>query len=221
MSEFTNPLLTAWGYIADTASMADLLTAQEFSNYTAGKFGSDTRITANIPAASSSIRNFCGWHISPSLTCGMLYRVADLRDYFVGPDLLIQLPATFISSVSKIVVDAKLNELTQEYEGDIMTDYDLTTSGLLRIYDVGIRDRKSQIFIKYTAGLSGDATPAIKELAANMVTHAVTSSYGVNSETAGGVSVSYSSTWAGQSGSTALTNDTRDTLDAYKVKGVY
>lgn len=221
MSEYTNPLLTPWGYTADTAALTDLITAQEFSAFTGGKFGTDTRITANIPSASASIRNFCGWHISPSLTCGMIYRLADLRDAFIGTDLLIQLPATFVTSVSKIVIDAKLNELTQEYEGDIVTDYDLTTSGLLRVYDVGLRDRKSKIFVKYVAGYSSGDISAIKELAADLVTHAVANPYGVNSETAGGVSVSYSATWAGQSGSTALPNNTRETLDVYKVKGVF
>ena len=79
----------------------------------------------------------------------------------------------------------------------------------------------SKIFVKYVAGYSSGDISAIKELAADLVTHAVANPYGVNSETAGGVSVSYSATWAGQSGSTALPNNTRETLDVYKVKGVF
>lgn len=225
MSEFTNGKLSPWGYIYDAETLPDLLTATEFNNFTASKFAGDTRITANIPSASASIRNFCGWHISPSLTCGIKYRVQDIRDAFIGPDLLVQLPATYVTGVSKIVLDAKWNEDADDWEGEIIEDPDRFDfdmgGGLLRIYDVGPRDRKSQIFIKYTAGFPDTEIPALKELTANMVTHAVTSPYGVNSETAGGVSISYSSTWAGQAGSTSLTNDTREVLEAYKVKGVY
>jgi hypothetical protein len=49
----------------------------------------------------------------------------------------------------------------------------------------------------------------------------VTNPYGVNSEAAGGVSVSYSSTWSGHASATALTNDTREVLDVYKIRGTY
>lgn len=222
MSEFENGNLTPWGYIADSASIPDFLTAAEFANYTAGKFGNDVRIATNIPSAVASIRNHCGWHISPSLTCGMVYRIADLRDAFVGNDLLVQLPATFVTGVSRVVLDATYDTDTDAYVGEDVTDFDFGMgTGLLRIYDVGIRDRKSQIFIKYTAGYADGDIPVLKELAADMVTHAVANPYGVNSEAAGGVSVSYSSTWASQTGSTALANNTREVLDVYKVKGVF
>lgn len=222
MSEFENGNLTPWGYIADSASLPDFLNATEFANFTAGRYGTDVRIAANIPSAVASIRNYCGWHISPSLTCGMLYRVADLRDAYIGSDLLVQLPATFITGVSKVVLDATWDEDTSEYVGEEVTDFDFGMgTGLLRIYDVGHRSRKSQIFIKYTAGYADTDIPILKELASDMVTHALANSYGVNSETAGGVSISYSSTWAGQTGSTALANNTRDVLDKYKVKGVF
>ena len=222
MSEFNNELLTSWGYMVDATAIGDLITPAEFVAFTGGKFSAtDSRITANIPSASASIRNFCGWHISPSLTCGMIYRLADLRDSFIGPDVLIQLPATYVSRIDKVVVDAVLDPDTGDYIGDNITDYDLTPSGLLRIYDIGARDRKSRIFVKYIAGLDDANIAAVKELAANLVTHAVANPYGVNSEAAGGVSVSYNSTWAGHASATGLSNDTREVLEPYKVRGVY
>lgn len=222
MSEFNHGNLSPWGYIYDSETLPDFLTQLEFSLFTNNKFDGDVRIEANIPSATASIRNFCGWHIAPNLTCGMLYRLQDLRDAFVGNDLIVQLPATFVTSVDKVVLDAVYNEQTGYYDGDVITDYDAGMGGnIIRIYDVGHRDRKSKIFIKYTAGFQESQIPAIKELVADLVTHSVANPYGVNSETAGGVSISYSSTWAGQSTSTALTNDTREILDAYKVKGVF
>lgn len=222
MSEFLHGNLSPWGYIIDSNSLPDFINTTEFSNFTAGKFGTDVRIATNIPSATASIRNYCGWHISPNLTCGMLYRVQDLRDAFIGPDLLIQLPATFVTSIEKVVLDAVLNPETGLYEGEVKEDFDLGMgNGNVRIYDVGARDRKSNIFIKYTAGFPDSEIQVIKELTAHRVTHAVTSSYGVMSEAAGGVSVSYNAVWAGNTRSTALPDDNKEVLEAYKVKGVF
>lgn len=225
MSEFEHGNLTPWGYIADTQTLPDLITTTDFSNFTNGKFGTtDTRISSTIPSASASIRNYCGWHISPSLDCGMLYNVHDLRDAFVGSDLLIQLPATFVTEIKKVVLNAKWNADAEDWDGEIIEDSDRFDfgmgDGLLKVYDVGPMDRRAKIFVKYTAGYDNTAIPLVKEIACNSVTRALTSSYGVTSETAGGVSISYSSTWSGR-GSGALTDDTRETLGAYKVKGVY
>lgn len=220
MSEFENGKMSPWGYIIDAQTLPNLLNESEFSAFTGGKFIGDRRITANIPSATASIRNFCGWHIAPNLTCGALFNIHDLKDAFVGSDLNVQLPATFITSIDKIIVNAKLNADTGEYEGDELTDFDIIGKGLVKVYDVSARDRKARIFIKYKAGFSLDDIAVIKELAANKVTHAVTNTYGVNSEAAGGVSVSYNSAWTG-SGSTSFNDDSREVLDAYKVKGVY
>lgn len=225
MSEFEHGQLSPWGYIYDAETLPDLITTNDFANFTNSKFGTtDTRIAANIPSASASIRNYCGWHISPSLDCGMLYNVHDLRDAFVGGDLLIQLPATFVTEIKKVVLNAKWNADADDWDGEIIEDSDRFDfgmgDGLLKVYDVGLLDRRAKIFVKYTAGYNNTAIPLVKEIACNSVARALTSSYGVTSETAGGVSISYSSTWSGR-GSGALTDDTRETLGAYKVKGVY
>lgn len=221
MSEFNHGNVSPWGYIIDTENLPDFINTTEFTMFTNNKFGNDMRVEANIPSATASIRNYCGWHISPNLTCGMVYRVQDLRDAFVGPDLLIQLPATFVTSVDKVVLDAVLNPSTGFYEGDVIEDYSLEGNGLVRIYDVGYRDRKSNIFIKYSAGLPESQISVIKELTAHRVVHAVSSSYGVMSESVGGVSVTYNASWAGNTRSTALPDDNREVLEAYKVKGVF
>ena len=222
MSEFNHAKMTPWGYIIDTETLPDFISPLEFSMFTNNKFDGDVRIQSNIPSATASIRNYCGWHISPNLTCGMLYRVQDLRDAFIGSDLLVQLPATFVTSVDKVVLDAVLNPLTGFYEGEETTDFSIGMGdGLVRIYDVGVRDRKSNIFIKYSAGLPETEIQVIKELTAHRVVHAVSSSYGVMSESVGGVSVSYNASWAGNTRSTALPDDNREVLETYKVKGVF
>ena len=224
MSEFEHGQLSPWGYIFDAETLPNLITTTDFSNYTNGKFGTtDARISSNIASASEAIRNYCGWHISPSLYCGMVYNVWDLRDAFVGPDLLVQLPATYVTEIVKVVLDAKWNSDADDWDGEIIDDpdrFDLTGGGLLKVYDVGARDRRSKIFVGYVAGLP--STPeALKELTTSRVASALCNPYGVASETAGGVSVSYSAALTSRSNSTALPDDTRETLNMYKVKGVY
>lgn len=212
---------TQWGYeLPNVSSLTDFLTPSEFSEFTNGQFSAtDTRISANIPGVTRAIQNYCGWHIYPSLACEMVYRVMDLRDYFVNGDLLIQLPATFVSSVSSILLNAE--KVENEWHGIETTDFDLDESGRIRIYDVGCLDKRSRIRAVYTAGVDNDQMALIKELVANRVVHAVTSSYGVMSETAGSVSVSYNASWAGSSRSTTLPDDSRETLEPFRVKGVF
>lgn len=211
---------TTWGYKLTTAnSLTDFLTVQEFNTFTANKFTGDVRIESNIKSATRSIQNYCGWHIYPNLECEMVYRVLDLRDCFVGRDLLIQLPSTYVTEVTSILINAK-----QEggiWIGDLTTDFDFEKSGILRVYDVDNIDRRSKIRIVFKSGLDASQIDILKELTANRVTHAVSSTYGVMSEAAGGVSVSYNASWAGNTRSTALPDDNKEILNAYRVKGVF
>ena len=61
----------------------------------------------------------------------------------------------------------------------------------------------------------------IKELIAHRVTHAMASTSGVQSETAGGVSVTYNAAWTNNSRATALADDNKEVLAPYKVRGVF
>lgn len=211
---------TTWGYkLTQANSLTDFLTTSEFDAFTSSKFSGDTRISANIPAVTRSIQNYCGWHIYPNLECEMVYRVFDLRDCFVGSDLLIQLPSTYVTAITSVLLNAVYED--NEWHGDEVTDFDLDTSGLLRLYDVTGLDRRSRIRIVFNSGIEADKMDILKELTANRVVHAVTSSYGITTEAAGGVSVTYNASWAGSTRATALSDDTREVLSTYKVKGVY
>lgn len=216
-------LVTNWGYNLTTASAyTDFLTTAEFNTFTNSKFAGDARITPNITSATRAIQNYCGWHIYPNLECEMVYRVFDLRDSFIGRDLLIQLPARFVTSISSILLNPVYDEDEEEWTGDAVTDYDLDSTGLLRIYDLSsCYDRKLKIRVAYYAGLSSEQMDVLKELTAHRVVHAVSSSYGITSESAGGVSVTYNSSWAGNTRSTALPDDNKEILSTYRVKGVY
>lgn len=142
----------------------------------------------------------------------MTYNVRDLRDAFVGRDLLVQLPTTFATEISEVSID-----------GDIVDaeniDFNIG-SGLVRVFDVGALDRKSKLYIEYAAGFVDTAVPVVKEICASCVIHALTNTYGINSEAAGGVSVSYNTALTA-SGSTSLSANARAILDPYKVRGVF
>ena len=62
---------------------------------------------------------------------------------------------------------------------------------------------------------------AIKELIAHRVTHALAQSYGVQSEAAGGVSVTYNATWTNNARATALPSDNKEVLAPYRLQGVF
>ena len=211
---------TTWGYKLTTASsLTDFLTTSEFNNFTANKYAGDVRVEPNIKSATRSIQNYCGWHIYPNLECEMVYRVLDLRDCFIGSDLLIQLPSTFTTEVTSVLLNAVFDD--GAWTGDEITDFDFTESGLLRLYSVSNIDRKSKIRIVFKSGLDASQIDVLKELTAHRVVHAVSSSYGVTSESAGGVSITYNSSWAGNTRSTALPDDNKEILNVYRVKGVF
>lgn len=211
---------TNWGYtLTNVTSFTDFLTVAEFNKFTNDKFTGDQRIAQNIPSVTRSIQNYCGWHVYPNLECEVVYNIMDLRDAFVGPDLLIQLPARFVSKIKSVLLNAV--KVDDEWQGDEVTDFDLDESGLLRIFDLGSYSRRSRLRIVYDAGIDAAQLDVIKELTASRVTHAVASSYGVTSEAAGGVSVTYNAGWASSSRATALADDSKEILEPYRVKGVF
>jgi hypothetical protein len=207
-------LVTEWGYeLTAVDTLADLITTDEFNTLTANKYSGDVRIAPEIKAVSAAVRNFCGWHVAPSLACkvseALLYGNGILKR--VGSDLLVQLPTRFLTSITSITVGGV----------SYPTDYRAQSNGLLHVFDVAFDglDRKSVVEIVYIAGLS--RTDAIKELVANQVTHALASSYGVTSESAGGMSITYNAGWVNGSKATALSDDAKDILTPYMVRGVF
>ena len=206
-------LLTTWGYtITDADSLPAMLTVDEFNTMTANKYAGDVRIPDNIAAASMAIRNYCDWHMFPSQACSLsetaLFENGRIKQ--IGCDVVIQLPATFVTGVTSVTIN-----------GEAWTDYSISANGILHLFDAGKLSRKSQIVVNYTAGLSDGMMAGVKELIAHRVTHALASSAGVQSETAGGVSITYSANWINSSRSTALADDNKEVLAPYKLRGVF
>lgn len=206
-------VLTNWGYtLTGVDSFTDLLTTEEFNTFTANKYSGDVRIAGGISAASSAIRTYVGWHLYPSADCELTVLMNDRRVTRVGPDLLVQLPAAYVSAVSAVTVNSTT-----------YTTFSFETNGTLRIYDVSFTGlhRYSPIVVTYTAGLPAAMMGGLKELASNMITHGIASSNGITSEAAGGVSVTYNAGWVNSARATALTDDTKGTLEPFRLQGVF
>ena len=208
-------LLTNWGYtITDADALADLLTAQEFNTITANKFTGDGRISGAIKAAGIGLRNYCGWHVSPSQTCSFSERLlyGNGRIKRVGADFLIQLPAAYVTGVTSVTIG-----------GEAWTDFSFEPNGLLRLFDVYDHriTRKTEIVVVYAAGLPSTLMDSIKEIIAGRVTRALVDTQGVASESAGGVSISYSANWSNGGGAGALQSTDVETLEPYKLREVF
>lgn len=201
--------LTNWGYSVD-GELTEFITPEEFNAFTAGKFAGDARIEPNIKAGTAAIRNYCGWHLYPELPCELSTSFFDRRISEGRGGIMIQLPTRFATGITEVLID-----------GAQYNDCVLEPNGLLKVYRVNYHQEYTPIVVHYTAGLPDDLMDAIKELTAHRVTHAVASSYGVTAEAAGGVSVTYNASWAGNTRSTALPDDNKEVLGPYKVGGVF
>jgi len=205
-------LLTNWGYTLTTADMMpNLLSQSEYDKYTGGRYTGDERIESNLSAVSVAIRNYCGWHLFPSQECQLKTTFADKRVTVVGNGLMIQLPATYVSAVSSVTIG-----------GTEVEHFALETNGILRVYDyLYCIMPYTEIIVTYTAGLPVGMMSAIRELAAHRITHALAASYGITSESSGGVSVTYNANWVNSARSTALPDDNKEVLSPYKVRGCF
>ena len=203
---------TLWGYeLVDIDALPDLLSADDFAFFTANKYAGDIRIPKELEAASAAIRNYCGWHLYPSAPCELKATMQDRRVTFVGHDILLQLPAKYVTEVSSVTVGGKAYEYTFE------------VNGTLRVYDVDDYSLKrySEVAVEYVAGLPEGLMAAVRELVAHRITHALVSSNGVTSETAGGVSITYNANWVNSSRATALPDDNKEVLAPYRLQGVF
>ena len=213
-------VLTPWGYsiTGNATTLPSILSVADFNTMTANKYAGDTRVPSMLTAAEMAVRNWCGWHVADSQPCELVNVIQSLHFTRSGSDYIIQLPARYVSNVNAVFLDARYEggQLT----GDVPDALFCTTGGLLRVYNVGSLPRVSAIGIQYNAGLPAALAGDIKELIAHRVTHALASPYGVQSEAAGGVSVTYNATWINNSRATALPDDNKAVLQPYRLEEV-
>lgn len=196
-------LLTNWGYtIENTASLPDLMTVAEFNALTGNKFVNDTRVSSLLASAQMTVRNFCGWHLYPSLPCKF---EADS----INVSRCVQLPSRFVSGVESLTLN-----------GEAVLDYHVKTNGLVFLDGSVLGKSWNDVVVKFNSGLGDSQMGALKEILAGRIANALTNSYGVQSESAGGVSITYSLNWASHASAASITDPLIAALAPYKVQEV-
>ena len=203
-------LKTAWGYtITNSDTLADIISVADFNTLTGNKFAGDVRIEPNIKAASAKIRSFCGWHLYPSAACELVTTFFDKRITRMPYGFSIQLPASFVSAVTSI----KIGGATQN-------DFALESNGFLRVFcQCAYIEPFTELEVTYQAGLSNALVDGIKQIAAHRTTIALASSNGVQSESTGGVSVTYAASWTNTSGTAGLSDAEKELLIPNRIIG--
>lgn len=202
-------MITSWGYeILNVDRLPEILNAGEFNAMTANKFACDQRIQSMITSITASIRNYCGWHVAGNIECSVSYTFDDLHVTRHGHDLLIQLPSRCATAITKIMInDIEINP----------QHFYLKQSGLLRIYNLcKFYNRYDIITINFMSGLSDEA--GIKGVIASRVSNALSGTAGISSETAGGVSISYSQSFVAGTNPVALLTADREYLLQYRIE---
>ena len=188
---------TQWGYEID-GTLAPLIDPVSFNELTAGAWEGDERVAPAIAAASAAIRNYCGWHVSPSATC----RATIDTDGSAS----LWLPARNVSGITSV-----------KDRGTSVTDYEWSRLGQVKPA-CRIAPGLQAATVEYTAGIP--VTGDLLALVAGVVAHTVAltpTSYGVVSETAGGVSLTRAQGAAYGGVAATLTDMEKEALAPYKV----
>lgn len=155
-------------------------------------------LTYDSDAASAAIRNTCGWHVSPSMSCRCVVDVDGLTRS-------VWLPARNVTAITSVTVG-----------GEAVTDYQWSRMGQI-LFPRPIQRGMQAVVVEYVAGIedAGDLAALAEGVASRA--RALASRPGVTSESAGGVSVSVSASMAAASAAPFLTDVERAALAPYKV----
>lgn len=191
-------MLTPWGYSIDAQSVPEIIDVTTFNQMTGGRYASDERLESAISAATASIRAYCGWHVAPILECEC---VMD------GERGDIWLPCVGLRSVESV-----------EFDGVGQTVSGFNRLGRVRTANPQPIGGLGNVSVAYTAGFDVAAAPDLADVIAQRVVAAVAlGSYGIASESAGGVSISYSGTALSDAGGVFLTDSVKAALTPYRL----
>lgn len=190
-------LLTPWGYSVDADAMPDLITREQFDLMTDGRYASDGRVDEAIKAASAAIRNHCGWHVAPALTCEYVTDGAP-GDLWLPTSALLTVESVTFGGAAQTVKG--YNRL-----GRVRTD---------RPQPRGL----GNVTATYTAGYDAAATADLADLIKGRVLAIVAlGSYGIAQESVGNASVSYSGSALSDAGGYYLPESVRGALMPYRL----
>lgn len=202
-------IYTPWGYSVE--SLPALMTVAEFHAATGNKYidSPQEQIEAAIDAASAAVRDLCGWHVAPALTCAATLTAGD--ELTGERSRIIALPAAYVSGIISITEDgAELDA----------GEFAAMQNGLIRrACFKAWTNTWGGVVCEYVAGFDAAAVPSLINAVTNVIEAALSVPYGIASETAGGISVSYSTQAAATAAQAAYLM--RPALNRYKVVSSY
>lgn len=185
---------TPWGYTVE--NLPPLLTVQQFRALCPGFSATDAQVTAVIDAVSSAIRDYCGWHIAPSLECTFIGE---------GEGRLLMLPAMGVSEISSLTVGP--NIVPQNF-------YEWTAAGMVRLRGWRFPTEWRSVECVYTAGFS---SAVLGQIVSQIAANSMAAAPGVSSERAGNVSITYNQTGVNITGGVSLLERDTRALAPYKL----
>ena len=189
--------LTPWGYEVE-GSLPPIITVDAFNDMTGDRYAGDARVASAIDSATAAIRAYCGWHVAPIVSCRFV------KD---GEDGDIWLPCAGLRSVESVTFGTESQTVKGfNRHGRVRTANPQPIGGL------------GDVSVSYHAGYDVDMAQDLAEVIAQRVVAAVAlGAYGVASESAGGVSISYSGTALSDAGGTFLPDSAKAALAAYRL----
>lgn len=190
-------MFTPWGYQLED-ELPPLVSADDFNAITGRSSTIDLEVLSVLNAVSQAIRNACGWHIAPSLDC-----IANLT----ASGKLVRLPAGYVSEISSLKENGVLLGAGE---------FEWRHDGLLRrCCFKNFVSTWDGIEVEYTAGYDLDAVPDLSHVVTEITNNIIALPKGVISESADGVSISYS--MQAQSVANAMTEQFRAQLAPYRL----
>lgn len=189
--------ITPWGYEVD-GTMPPIISVADFNSMTGNRYASDGRLQHAINAATAAIRAYCGWHVAPMTSC---------RATLDGERGDIWLPCVALRSVTSVTYGGAEQTITGfNRHGRVRTQAPQPLGGL------------GDVTVDYLAGFDVATTPDLANvICERVVAEIARGAYGVASESAGGVSVSYGGSALSDAGGAYLPPDTCAALTAYRL----
>ena len=184
---------TDYGYAVD-GELESLISVDDFRSLCPGLSSTDAQIQAVLDSVSSAVRDYCGWHVSPSVRC-------DFVGHGIGS--LLMLPGMNVTDVESLEID-----------GDSVSDYEWTGAGMVRLKSATFPDSWRSVECVYVAGYS---SAVIGGVVAQIASNSLVAAPGVSSERAGNVSITYNQTGSGIAGGIALLDRDRELLARYRL----
>lgn len=199
-------IVTPWGYSVtvddpadgEAATMPPLLSTSEFRSLTGNRLSStDEVVAARLAAASSVVRDWCGWHVAPALPCS-----CELD----GGGRTMFLPCMGVRSVESVAVRGEDWADSCEWASRGELRLPRRTPPILRL-----------VAVSFTAGYDAAGAQALAQVVCQVVENALVATPGLREEHAGNVGATYNQTENGVSGGVRLLASDLAALAPYRI----